>query len=159
MPKKILAEIHKTSLMDLPGNILFDDRCHNSTGIVGSVHSEIPFAGAVFIGLFHKPIPDSIPQYGTILMSLGDFHFTHVKPGTYYLMATSISWEMKSLDILLPHATLRTRHHEPIVVESFRDVHRRNVTLYPPEIDDPPILISLPLLMSRFLRRINPKGS
>lgn len=148
-----LAETYLKQLKDLPEIGGVEKHRANHTGVVGSVHSALPFEGVIFIGLFHKPIPESIPVYGTLMMSLGEFQFSNVKPGTYYLMATSISWKMKSLDILLPQANLRTRHHEPIVIESNEELHRQQVTLYPPSLDDPPILISLPLLMSRFLAR------
>ncbi|SFL54410.1 Helix-turn-helix domain-containing protein [Paenibacillus sp. 1_12] len=121
--------------------------------IEGTIQSTIPFDGVILIGLFPKPIPEGLPLHGTLLFSLGDFCFTGVQPGTYYLMATSVSWGMQATDILLPHTTLRTRSREPIVVQSCSDVPHQQVTLHVPRLDDPPILISLPLLMSNFLNR------
>lgn len=121
--------------------------------IAGTVQAFVPFQGVILIGLFAKPIPEGPPLYGTLLPSLGDFCFTGIQPGIYYLMATSVSWEMPSTDILLPYRTLRTRTREPIIVESNSTVPHQQVTLYPPRLDDPPILISLPLLMNRFLKR------
>ncbi|MBB6735305.1 helix-turn-helix domain-containing protein [Cohnella zeiphila] len=144
---------HLESLMDLSERGVAERMGTGGAEVGGTVRSEIPFQGAVFIGLFEKPIPENVPLHGTILLSLGGFQFSNVKPGTYYLMATSVSWGMSSHDILLPHATLRTRNHEPIIVESDEDSHRKQVTLHPPHPDDPPILVSLPLLMSRFLAR------
>lgn len=122
--------------------------------IEGSLRAAVPFDGFVLVGLFPRPIPEGLPLYGTLVSSLGDFCFTDVKPGIYYLMATSISWGMKAADILLPHSTLRTRSKEPIVVEPYTTVPPLEVMLYPPRLDDPPILISLPLLMNRFLKRV-----
>ncbi|WP_426446227.1 helix-turn-helix domain-containing protein [Paenibacillus sp. S-38] len=119
--------------------------------IEGTVQAEVPFEGVILIGLFAKPIPEGIPLYGTLLSSLGGFCFTGVKPGTYYLMATSVSWSMQAMDVLLPQATLRTRAKTPICVSPFTRVPHQEVHLYPPRLDDPPILISLPLLMNRFL--------
>ncbi|BAC12868.1 transcriptional regulator (AraC/XylS family) (divided with OB0911 and OB0912) [Oceanobacillus iheyensis HTE831] len=84
------------------------------------------------IGLFAKPIPEGPPLYGTLLPSLGDFCFTGIQPGIYYLMATSVSWEMPSTDILLPYRTLRTRTREPIIVETNLAVPHQQVTLYSP---------------------------
>ncbi|WP_208919339.1 helix-turn-helix transcriptional regulator [Paenibacillus uliginis] len=123
--------------------------------VEGTVHVVKPFAGVILIGLFPKPIPEGQPLYGTLLSSLGYFCFADVNPGTYYLMATSISWNMKALDFLLPQATLRTRSRDPIVVKARMSVPYQQVTLYPPRLDDPPILISLPLLMQNFLSRIS----
>jgi AraC family transcriptional regulator len=122
--------------------------------IEGTVQAEIPFEGVILIGLFAKPIPEGFPLYGTLLSSLGDFCFTGVQPGIYYLMATSVSWGMKAMDFLLPQTTLRTRSKEPIVVESYSSVVHQQVMLHLPRLDDPPILISLPLLMDNFLNRV-----
>ncbi|GMX65864.1 AraC family transcriptional regulator [Paenibacillus elgii] len=119
--------------------------------IEGTVQAEVPFEGVILIGLFPKPIPEGIPLHGTLLSSLGEFCFTGVKPGTYYLMATSVSWGMQAVDFLLPHNTLRTRSREPIVVQPYSSVPYQQVMLHVPRLDDPPILISLPLLMNRFL--------
>ncbi|PYI55966.1 AraC family transcriptional regulator [Paenibacillus flagellatus] len=126
--------------------------------VEGTVRAEVPFDGVVLIGLFPKPIPEGLPLYGTLLSSLGEFRFTNVKPGVYYLMATSVAWGMKALDFLLPHATLRTRSREPIVVGARAPVPYQIVTLHPPRQDDPPILISLPLLMNNFINRVSRIG-
>lgn len=123
--------------------------------IEGTVQATVPFDGFILIGLFAKPIPEGLPLYGTLLSSVGDFCFTNVKPGTYFIMATSVSWGMQARDVLLPHTTLRTRSKEPIIVAPGSSVPHQQVTLYPPRLDDPPILISLPLLMNRFLKRVS----
>ncbi|MED4956648.1 AraC family transcriptional regulator [Paenibacillus sp. FSL R5-0527] len=127
--------------MNRPGNI------------GGTVQAASAFSGVIFIGLFAKPIPEGLPLYGTLLFSLGEFCFTGVKPGTYYLMATSLDWGTNANDILLPQRTLRTRFHHPIAVKPGIPVPYQEVMLYPPRADDPPILISLSVLMNRFLRR------
>ncbi|XID94751.1 helix-turn-helix transcriptional regulator [Paenibacillaceae bacterium WGS1546] len=123
--------------------------------IEGSVESAEPFDGVVLIGLFAKPIPEGMPLYGTLVPSSSRFAFEDVKPGVYYLMATSVSWGMQAIDVLLPHRTLRARTREPIVVRPFEPAPEQRVTLHPPLPDDPPILISLPLLMNTFLNRLS----
>ncbi|WP_198520913.1 helix-turn-helix domain-containing protein [Alteribacter populi] len=122
--------------------------------IEGTIKSETPFDGVILIGLFTKPIPEGLPLYGTLLSSLGEFCFTGVKPGTYYLMATSISWGMHTIDILLPQSTLRARLKDPIVVEPCSIVPHQQITLHGPRLNDPPILVSLPLLMNNFLSQV-----
>jgi AraC family transcriptional regulator len=121
--------------------------------VEGTVEAQIPFEGVILIGLFAKPIPEGLPLYGTLLASLGYFCFTDVRPGTYYLMATSVSWGMQAADFLLPHTTLRTRSKEPIIVQPYSAIPYQQVTLRVPRLDDPPILISLPVLMNNFLNR------
>jgi AraC-like DNA-binding protein len=122
--------------------------------VEGTVQAEIPFEGVILIGLFAKPIPEGLPLYGTLLSSLGYFCFTNVKPGIYYLMATAVSWGMQAKDILLPQTTLRARLKEPIIVNPYSSVPHQQVMLHAPKLDDPPILISLPLLMNNFLNRV-----
>ncbi|SDY29303.1 Helix-turn-helix domain-containing protein [Evansella caseinilytica] len=122
--------------------------------ITGTVSATATFHGVILIGLFPKPIPEGFPLYGTLVSSLGDFCFTGVKPGTYYLMATSVAWEMNALDFLLPNDTLRARLKAPIIVESYRPVPHQQLILSPPRLDDPPILISLAMLMNNFLNRV-----
>ncbi len=123
--------------------------------IEGTVYAHAPFQGVILIGLFAKPIPEGLPLYGTLLPSLDPFRFTDVKPGTYYLMATSVQWGMQAVDVLLTQSTtLRTRSREPIVVTPYTKVPPLEVTLHVPRLDDPPILISLPLLMDHFLKKV-----
>lgn len=126
----------------------------NSTGnrVEGIVESEVPMEGVIFIGLFAKPVPEGIPLYGTLLSGEGSFCFVNVKQGMYYLMATSVSWEMESNDVLLPEKAFRYRSHQPIIVKDCFSVPFQQVILRPPLLDDPPILVSLPLLMKIFLK-------
>jgi AraC family transcriptional regulator len=58
------------------------------------------------------------------------------------------------MDFLLPHTTLRFRSKEPILVGLYSSVPHQQVMLNVPRTDDPPILISLPLLMNNFLNRV-----
>ncbi|WP_159885198.1 helix-turn-helix transcriptional regulator [Paenibacillus puerhi] len=127
---------------------------HSHARIEGTIEAEVPFEGFILLGLFAKPIPEGLPLYGTLLSSLGTFCLTGVKPGTYYLMATSVAWGMQAMDVLLPQTTLRTRSREPIRVKPYSPVPHQQVTLHLPRLDDPPILISLPVLMNNFLNRV-----
>lgn len=125
--------------------------------VEGTVEATAPFQGVILIGLFAKPIPEGLPLYGTLLSSVGSFRFGDVRPGTYYLMATSVPWGMQAVDFLLPKSTtLRTRSKEPIFVTPNSKTPHLHVTLHVPRLDDPPILISLPLLMNHFLKRVAP---
>lgn len=122
--------------------------------VEGVVRAEVPFHGVIFLGLFARPIPEGVPLYGTLASSLGEFCISGVKPGIYYLMATSVTWDTQASDILLPHATLRTRSRNPVIVSPGSSTVHTQVTLHKPKLDDPPILVSLPLLMGHFLQRM-----
>jgi AraC-like DNA-binding protein len=120
--------------------------------VEGSISFEVPFEGVILIGLFAKPIPEGLPPYGTLISSAARrFRFTGVKPGTYYLLATSVSWGMRAADFLVPQTTLRAKHKVPVVVGPNKSVPFQRVNMRVPHPDDPPILISLPLLMNNFL--------
>jgi len=142
------ANKHLTSLKNL-NNWSEETSLNELTTVRGTVNADAPLNGVILMGLFPKPIPEGLPIYGTLLPHLGEFVFSDVKPGVYYLMGTSVEWEMKTTEFLLPYSTLRTRSKKPIIVGS-TPIPQQNVTLYPPRMDDPPILISLPLLMNRF---------
>jgi hypothetical protein len=141
-----LKQMNQWSLSKLPNSI--DNR------IEGIVESEVSIEGVIFIGLFAKPVPEGLPLYGTLLSSEGSFCFKNVNPGMYYLMATSVSWGIDTSDVLLPEKTLRFRSHQPIIVKDCLSVPFQQVTLRPPLLDDPPILVSLPLLMQIFFKDI-----
>ena len=127
--------------------------------ITGTINATVPFEGLILIGLFAKPIPEGLPIYGTLISSLGNFYITDIKPGVYYLMATSVSWEMQAMDFVLPQKTLRTRSKKPVIVESISTIPHQEVLLYPPRLDDPPILISLSVLMNHFLQRVHKQSN
>lgn len=150
---KIKAYEHFIALKNL-NNWSTIPSSNQHTTVRGTVNADVSFNGVILLGLFPKPIPEGFPIYGTLLPQLGEFVFFDVKPGVYYLMGTSVEWEMKTTEFLLPHSTLRTRSKKPIIVGS-SPIPQQHVTLHSPRIDDPPILISLPLLMSRFLNRIS----
>lgn len=121
--------------------------------VEGMIEAETPFHGVILVGLFTKPIPEGLPRYGTLLSSIGDFTFTNVHPGVYYLMATAVSWEMKINEILVPQQTLRAKAEQPVIVGSEMVPSQQRLLLRGPRLDDPPILISLPLLIRNFLNR------
>lgn len=123
------------------------------TCVKGRIYSEAPFEGFVLIGLFPRPMPEGLPLYGTLCDASEEYCIRGVKPGIYYMMATSVAWKMKVADILIPHHTLRTRSKEPCHVDGALAEENRDVYLYPPRLDDTPILISLSLLMNNFLER------
>ncbi|WP_096187205.1 helix-turn-helix transcriptional regulator [Evansella halocellulosilytica] len=148
------ADSHLQSLKQLHRWQEDNHTLNHNPNVNGTIDSELPLQGVILVGLFAKPIPEGLPLYGTLLPAFGDFCFSNVKTGTYYLMVTSVSWGMKSNELLLPNSTLRGRIKDPIVVKPFTPVAHQHVMLHPPRLDDPPILISLPLLMNNFLNRM-----
>jgi len=126
--------------------------------VEGTLRTEVPFNGIIRVGLFGKPIPDGLPDYGTLVRAGGSFRFSGVKPGVYYLLATTVSWGMQARELLLPDSTLRFRSASPIVVRHGERTPHQELTLRPPRIADPPILVSLPLLMQLFYLQQTGRG-
>ncbi|WP_058307874.1 AraC family transcriptional regulator [Gracilibacillus massiliensis] len=128
-------------------------RKHSYNNVEGTIEADVPLEGVILIGLFNKPIPEGLPQYGTLLSSLGQFCFTDVRPGIYYLMATAVFWDMQVNEILVPNQTLRAKADAPIYVKAETFVPLQSLRLRGPLLDDPPILVYLPLLMKNYLNR------
>jgi AraC-like DNA-binding protein len=149
------ASNHLDSLKELTDWGSYAASVYTSSDVQGTIQAKIPFRGIILVGLFSKPIPEGLPLYGTLMSSLGNFYFQNVNPGIYYLMATAVSWEMGTTDILLPHTTLRAKSKQAVIVESNVNTANQMLTLREPRLDDPPILISLPLLMQNFLTRVS----
>ncbi|WP_010272285.1 helix-turn-helix domain-containing protein [Paenibacillus senegalensis] len=149
-----LRSLHHLNEWGLSGSLSSESSSGRYSVVEGNITAELPFQGVILIGLFAKPIPEGLPLYGTLLSSPGKFRFLHVKPGTYYLMATSVAWSSSTLEVLLPYSTLRARSLEPIVVNKGEIVPSQEIKLHPPRLDDPPILISLPVLMNQYLNRV-----
>ncbi|QYR19369.1 helix-turn-helix transcriptional regulator [Paenibacillus sp. sptzw28] len=148
------ADIRLRSLQELNGWRTSFPSLNRHSRVEGTIQSTIPFEGIILIGLFAKPIPEGLPLHGTLVPSVGEFCITDVKPGIYYLMATSVPWGMKAIDFLLPHTILRFRSLEPIIVEPNSPVPQQQVRLNVPQPDDPPILVSLSLLMDNFINQV-----
>ncbi|WP_316569307.1 AraC family transcriptional regulator [Neobacillus sp. YIM B06451] len=148
------AEILLNSLQRLDGKTDPLHSAKNPLSVKGTVFTDEEFEGVILVGLFPKPIPEGMPLYGTLLFSLGEFQFNNVKPGLYYLFATSVSWGMDPRSFLIPHTTLRYKPTGPILVNGNEQVPHQDLHLRAAQLDDPPILISIPRLMNNFLQRI-----
>lgn len=142
-------ETLKNSMDWTPQQLIQSNHAH----VACTIQSTAPFHGVIFVGLFTKPIPAGLPKYGTLLHQPGDCMFSDVQPGTYYVMATAVHWEMDATEILVPSQTLRAIDRKPIVVKIGSITSQITLTLRKPCLDDPPILISLPLLMKTFLMK------
>lgn len=126
--------------------------------LTGTVSAEGPFEGIILLGLFATPIAEGVPLHSTMLYSPGDFCIPHVPPGTYYLVGTAIASGMEAREILLPRGSLRVSAKEPVVVKPHLPPPHVEATLAPPQPGDPPLLISIPFLMERFLRAVAPES-
>lgn len=122
----------------------------NVTGRVDAPRGE---HGLIFVGLFLTQTPESHPISGTLLTAPGKFSIGHVQDGTYYLFATRLPGDKNALSYLLPEreSMLVGVGDQPLVVRRGVASGQVNISLRRMRLTDPPLLISLPLLLANAL--------
>ncbi|HZG14366.1 MAG TPA: helix-turn-helix transcriptional regulator [Candidatus Bathyarchaeia archaeon] len=124
-------------------------------GIVGHISCPDSFQGFMCIGLFEKPIPIGKPVMCTVAFEEGRFWLPPVPDGDYYLMATAFTWDEPLGEYFLPRHTLRGKSKEVLQIRGQRMVKEAPplIRLRKPQFFDPPILISLPVLLEEYLNQ------
>jgi AraC-like DNA-binding protein len=109
----------------------------------------------IFVGLFHRPIPNHKPVVGTALTNHSLHTFTQIPDGQYYLLACAIEKTKNPLKYFVLSDCLRGKVEEPL---SFPEASHKEIslTLREPLPEDPPILINLPKLLADSLKSRNP---
>ncbi|MEJ8547038.1 helix-turn-helix transcriptional regulator [Brevibacillus borstelensis] len=120
-------------------------------GISGRVEAPDGFDGLICIGLFSKPIPMGAPKTCTMVFRSGSFWLPPVPDGTYYLMAAAFTWDEPLMEYFLPRNNLRGKAAGAVRVKDGQAFGDTRIFLRPPKVYDPPVLVSLPLLITRFL--------
>lgn len=119
-------------------------------GVSGRIVAPPDFAGLIFAGLFPKPVPQGFPIGCTRLTAPGPYHIAYVPDGRYYLLVAALSDAENPFAPLLSHPNMLVGSSQrPVFVRggvASRPVHIR---LHQPALTDPPVLISLLLLLNR----------
>lgn len=115
--------------------------------ISGQVKAPAWFQGVVFVGLFTTPIPQGHPISGTMILQPGIYRVPPVPDGVYYILAAGLSWSRDFRECFLYETTLRGGG-QPILIRNGKIEGQTDLTLRPPEAIDPPILMTLPLLLN-----------
>lgn len=119
-----------------------------SGGVGGRVEVPEGFSGPIFIGFFATAIPQSRPLACSVLTKPGAFHLSNLPDGKYYLMSVGLAWSLDPRDYLLYDTALRGGiSGVPLEIENGRTQGSTKIVLRPPEPVDPPILMTLPLLL------------
>jgi len=124
------------------------------SSVEGFVDSPQPGEGPIFVGLFHAHIPQSRPVGGALLTSPGAFRIGPVPDGIYHLLAAALPRLADTLGYLLPNSAnlLVGAGNGPVIVRQGRAVGRFDISLRPMLLTDPPLLVSLPFLLSDRLK-------
>lgn len=124
------------------------------TAVKGEIEVPETFHGVICIGLFPKPIPMGKPIGCTMIFEPGAYSIPNIPDGTYHIMSLGFTWDATLDEYLHPKQSLRGKASGKIVVVGGIAKGEMKVTLRPPKIFDPPILISFPLLLQTFLNRL-----
>ncbi|HEX8708633.1 MAG TPA: AraC family transcriptional regulator [Pyrinomonadaceae bacterium] len=121
--------------------------------IKGVVTAPASVEGLILVGLFAGHIPQGQPAGGTLLARPGNYSISGVSDGTYHLLAAVLPKSTDLLSYLLPERkSLYVGVGEsPIIVRKGRAHGLADILLRPMRLTDPPLLISLPLLLTSSL--------
>jgi AraC family transcriptional regulator len=115
--------------------------------VSGRVTAPEWFAGTIFVGLFTTPIPQGAPIFGTVIQQPGPYHVPSVADGVYYILAAGLARSKDLREYFLYETTLRGGG-QPILIRNGIVEGSTDISLRPPEAFDPPILMTLPLLLA-----------
>jgi hypothetical protein len=105
------------------------------------------------VGIFTTPIPQGAPISGTVIEQPGPFHVPSVADGVYYILAAGLARSKDFREYFLYETTLRGGG-QPILIRNGIVEGSTDVSLRPPEAFDPPILMTLPLLLAGSAQRM-----
>jgi len=125
-----------------------------SSTLKGTVAAPGHFRGIVCVGLFPKPIPIGTPVACTMMLDAGAYSIPDVPDGSYSILSIAFSWEDSPEEYLHPKHALRGKASGKITVQNGRVNGDTFVQLRPPRFYDPPILVSLPVLIQAYVDKL-----
>lgn len=117
-------------------------------GLTGWVSAPSDFRGLIFVGLFRDPIPQGRPVACVVMERPGRFRITAVPDGRFYLFGAGLAWSREPKQYFLYDSALRAGG-QPIWIRNGAGKGSCRLPLRPPAPLDPPILVTLPLLLAR----------
>lgn len=162
LPPLRLRRLTREFGTDFPRSLLTSDadRSPGEPGlhVQGRVWCDRPVQEPIFVGLFPTPIPQGRPVACSFLPHTGIFRIGPLKEGRYYLYSAQIPFDRSDpLRALVDDGlVLRAGGDAALVVAEGRSEALSVLFLRPARLTDPPILVSLPLLLSRHLVRSAP---
>jgi AraC-like DNA-binding protein len=121
--------------------------------VEGRVTAPDGFSGAVFVGLFAQALPSGRPRACVLLRGPGPFRLPQVPDGTWHLFAAGVPIPAGGGPAagLIPDDALRGSGGA-VEVGGGRAAAPAEVALRPRSDLDPPLLVSLPVLLAERLR-------
>jgi len=145
---------HATDSLPLPTLSPLDQASATPAATIsGKISAPPSFAGTIFVGVFTTPIPQGAPVAGTVVEQPGPFHVPSVADGVYYILAAGLARSKDFREYFLYETTLRGGG-QPILIRNGIVEGSTDISLRPPEAFDPPILMTLPLLLAGSSQRV-----
>jgi AraC family transcriptional regulator len=145
----------RTMRQPLPGTFLdqegeeCEQTAKSKASVVGRIQVPASFSGPIFVGLFATPIPEGAPLACAIRYSTGVFQIAGAPKGRHYLFAVGLPWPGSIHDYFEHECALRGGG-ELVRIENDTDIVKCGEIFLRPEMPtDPPILVNLPVLMSK----------
>jgi AraC family transcriptional regulator len=130
------------------GTASANDSPRSGCRVSGYVSAPARFHGLIFVGLFETPIPQGKPLACAIATKSGPYEFGGAPEGEFYLFALGLEYPIHAPDCFHYESALRGGGH-PLRVSRDSIEGTTYLRLRPPSPFDPPILITLPLLMDQ----------
>lgn len=129
-------------------------------GVAGRVSAPGLGRALIFVGLFGGAVPQGFPKAGVVLTSPEEFRIADVPDGIYHLMAAAAPISGGPESLLLPGSSLCVGRAERLITVRNGDAEGyTDIILRPLLNTDPPVLISLPMLLIKLVNsEMSPVG-
>ncbi|MGH2479177.1 MAG: helix-turn-helix domain-containing protein [Ktedonobacteraceae bacterium] len=115
--------------------------------LLGRISAPTTFRGTIYIGLFTSSIPQGAPVRCTRLSEPGWYLLPGLADGVYYLRTAAFPVANDLQTSLLPGKNiLLGKNTDAIVIHNGHISGNPDLTLRPPRLTDPPLVMGLPLL-------------
>jgi AraC family transcriptional regulator len=115
--------------------------------LLGWISAPAHFRGAIYVGLFTRPLPQGRPVRCAKLYSSGFYRLTSVPDGVYHLLAAAFPMAADRQSYLVPGENLLVgKSARPLIIHNGQLSGDPDLTLRPPRLTDPPLVMALPLL-------------
>jgi AraC family transcriptional regulator len=116
----------------------------------GTIRSAEPFDGLTFVALFRRAIPEGLPIACALAAGTQDYMLPLPGNGRWYVFSVGALWTSSIAELLTLDGLPRGRSG-PILADGSQVLGEGSIELGWPNLLHPPVLINLPMLITRFL--------
>ncbi len=121
-------------------------RSERAGQLFGSISAPTDFHGLIFIGLFDSSLPQAKPVACCIATQTGPYEIHNIPEGKFSLFALGIEYPIRGAGHLYYQSALRGGGHA-VGISRDSTIGVTTISLRAPSLFDPPILLTLPMLM------------